>query len=258
MPAEPDYSILDRPDILTAVFYPRQEWTAAPERASDYLVPVTSSVSISCRYYPAPDGSACILYFHGNGEVACDYDSIAPMYNRLGIGLFVADYRGYGRSGGTPTFAGMAEDASAVLKFVRESGQVSLASNRLFVMGRSLGSHSAVELASRHPEQLNGLIVESGAPIAARMARRFSDSSERMEELANALSARVRAIELPALIIHGDQDSLIPVDAGIALHDELGSKQKRLVIIPGAGHNDILMVGTKQYFSAIEDFVLGA
>jgi hypothetical protein len=122
-------------------------------------------------------------------------------------------------------------------------------------MGRSLGSHSAVELASRHPEHLSGLIVESGAPNAARLVRRFGLSSERTDELAEAVSARIRSIELPALIIHGERDSLIPVDEGMRLHEELGSEEKRLLIIPGADHNDIMLVGTDQYFSAIRDFV---
>ena len=76
-----------------------------------------------------------------------------------------------------------------------------------------------------------------------------------MDKLADALSSRIRSIELPALIIHGELDSLIPVSVGIELHREIGSKDKQLVIIPGAEHNDIMFVGTEQYFSAIEDFV---
>ena len=195
--------------------------------------------------------------FHGNGEVACEHDSIAPLYNRLGIGLFVADYRGYGRSDGMPTFSSMAAGAHPILRFFLETAHSSGSSESLFVMGRSLGSHSAVELASQYPDQLSGLIVESGAPNAARMARRFGLASERIDELAEALSARIRSIMLPALIIHGDRDSLIPIEAGIALHQEIGSEKKRLVIIPGADHNDIMAVGAEQYFSEIKDFVFG-
>ena len=88
------------------------------------------------------------------------------------------------------------------------------------------------------------------------MACRFGLSPERVDALANALSARIRAIELPALIIHGERDSLIPVSVGIELHREIGSQDKQLVIIPGAEHNDIMFVGTEQYFSAIENFVV--
>ena len=252
---QPDYSVLEKPEILQVVFYPRQDWTPPQAGARDYLVDVAPGTRVSCRFYPASVGGPCILYFHGNGEVACEHDSIGPLYNRLGIGLFVADYRGYGRSDGTPTFTSMAADSHPIFRFFLETARSSGSSERLFVMGRSLGSHSAVELASQHPEHLSGLIVESGAPNAARLARRFGIAPERMDQLAEALSARIRAIELPALIIHGERDSLIPVSAGIELHEEIGSKDKRLVIIPGADHNDIMLVGPEQYFSAVRDFV---
>ena len=255
MSSQPDYSLLDRPEILGAVFYPRQDWAPAPAGARDYMVPVEGDVSISCRFYPGPAAGPSVLYFHGNGEVACDYDGIAPLYNRLGIGLFVADFRGYGRSGGKPSFSAMSTDAHKILSFFRETVAAGDSSTRLFVMGRSLGAHAAVELASQQSEHLSGLIIESGAPNAARMAHRFGLSSDGLDALAQALSARIQSIALPALVIHGAEDTLIPVDAGVALHEELGSHEKELVIIPGAGHNDIMMVGAEQYFSAIEKFV---
>jgi pimeloyl-ACP methyl ester carboxylesterase len=255
LPRQPDYSVLDRPEILQVIFYPRREWTPPPAGASDFMVEVEPGVSVSCRFYPSTAGGPCMLYFHGNGEIACDHDWIAPFYNREGIGLFVADYRGYGRSDGTPTFARVTADAHPIFSFFLETARSSGPGESLFVMGRSLGSHSAVELASRHGELLSGLIVESGAPNPARLARRFGLSSERLEDLEKTVSDRIRSIELPALIIHGERDSLIPVSAGIALHREIGSQDKHLVIIPGADHNDIMLVGTEQYFAAIRDFV---
>ncbi len=252
---QPDYSILDRPEILQLVFYPRRDWSAPPAGASDYLVPVESGVSISCRYYPASPGAPCILYFHGNGEVACDLDWVAPLYNREGIGLFVADYRGYGRSDGAPSFSTMIADAHPTLSFFLETVGSSGRSDSLFIMGRSLGSHSAVELAFHHREHLRGLIVESGAPNVARLARRFGLVSERLAALEQAASARIQSIDLPALIIHGERDSLIPVAEAIAFHEEIGSNEKRLVVIPGADHNNIMLVGAEQYFSEVRDFV---
>jgi hypothetical protein len=219
------------------------------------LVPVELGVSISCRFYPASAGSPCILYFHGNGEVACDHDWIVPLYNRQGIGLFVADYRGYGLSDGRPTFSNMTADAHSIfdffLKTVRSSGHSEL----LFLMGRSLGSHSAAELAFHYPEHLRGLIVESGSPNIARLASLFGLSSERLAGLRETISARIQAITLPALIIHGECDSLIPLNEAITLYEGIGSQEKRLVIIPAADHNDIMLVGMEQYFAAIKDFV---
>jgi pimeloyl-ACP methyl ester carboxylesterase len=252
---QPDYSVLDRPEILRLIFYPRRDWSSPPAGASDYLVPVEPGVSISCRFYPASAGAPCVLYFHGNGEIACDHDWIAPLYNREGIGLFVSDYRGYGRSDGTPTFSSMTADAHSIFNFFRETVRSSGHSESLFLMGRSLGSHSAAELALHYPEHLRGLIVESGSSNVARLARLFGLSSEGLADLEETLSARIRPITLRALIIHGERDSLIPLREAVTLRDEISSQEKRLVIIPRADHNDIMLLGTEQYFSAIRDFV---
>ena len=243
--SQPDYSILDRPEILSFVFYPRRDWTPSPPGAADYSVPVEEGVAISCRFYPEAADSPCILYFHGNGEVVSDHDWIAPFYNREGIGLFVADYRGYGLSGGTPSFSHMTADAHSVFNFfiktVRPPGFI----RPLFVMGRSLGTHSALELAFHYPEHFRGLIVESGLANIARLVNLFGLRSEWVQELADALSARSQSIRLPTLIMHGERDSLIPLSHATELYNSIGSKKKRLVVIPGADHNDIMLVGLR-------------
>jgi alpha-beta hydrolase superfamily lysophospholipase len=252
-----DYSVLDLPEILQFIFYPRRDWAPPPPGASDFLVPVDEGVSISCRFYPAEAASPCILYFHGNGEVACEHDWIAQLYNREGISLFVADYRGYGRSDGQPTFAAVTADAHPICSFFLEKVHSSSADVPLFLMGRSLGSHCAVELAFHYPERFRGLIVESGSSNMARLLELFGLASERLSSLGEAVSARVRSITLPALIIHGEWDSLIPLDEAIKLHTDIGSESKRLVVVPGADHNSVLAVGMEQYFSAIKEFVFG-
>jgi len=254
---QPDYSLLDQPQVLQYIFYPREDWTPPPPSASDYLVPVDEGVSISCRFYPANTGSPCILYFHGNGEVACDYDGIAPLYNHEDISLFIADYRGYGRSGGWPTFADVTADAHPIFNFFVNTVRSLSHNGPLFLMGRSLGTHSVLELASHYPELLSGLIVESGSANMARLLRFLTTpvDPDRLKKLEEAIAAKVRSITLPLLIIHGEWDNLIPPSHAYYLFDTVGSKAKRLEIIPGAGHNDIMLVGIDQYFSAIKEFV---
>ena len=102
-----EYSLLDRPDILQFTFYPRKEARRGPPNSTDYFIPVGDEVSICCRFYVHSHSSPSILFFHGNGEIASDYDDVAPIYNQRSINLFVTDYRGYGLSGGTPTFTNM-------------------------------------------------------------------------------------------------------------------------------------------------------
>jgi hypothetical protein len=70
-----------------------------------------------------------------------------------------------------------------------------------------------------------------------------------------AHEAKLRAVRLPALIIHGEWDELIPLDHAAGLYDMLGDTERELVVIPGAGHNDILWVGQRQYFESVAAFV---
>lgn len=257
---ELDYSFLDNPDILQFVFYPRQDWTPAPPGTRDLMVPVDPSVSISCRFYPANKGSPAILYFHGNGEVACDYDFIAPDYNELNISLFVADYRGYGLSGGNPTFSSMISDARHIFNFFLQTIQVEGTSPPVFLMGRSLGLPSAVEIACLFPQKIKGIIVESGVANAARLLRiiGFPADQQKLKELEEAIEDKTRSIKLPALIIHGEHDSLIPLNEGVKFYEALESREKHMVIIPGADHNDIMMADKDKYFSAIKNFIFPA
>lgn len=251
-----DYSVLDRPEFLSAVFHPARYWSPVPAGAHDYRIQVDESVLVSSRYYPVPRGPT-ILYFHGNAEVACEYDHLAWFYNKLGMGLFVADYRGYGLSDGSPSFSTMATDAGSIFRFFQKVVTSSGADSPLFVMGRSLGCISALEIAAHHKRQLSGLIVDSGVANVAGVAIRLGAPSEQVGALSENISRRNQAIDLPALVIHGEQDSLIPVSVGVELHHELGSTHKRLVVIPGADHNNIMWVRDGEYFWAIRDFVLG-
>ncbi len=256
LPDIPDYSSLDRPEILQFIFFPRHDWTPAPPGTTDYLIPVEEEVDVSARFYPAAESIACILYFHGNGEIACDYDWFAPEYNRLGLDLFVADYRGYGRGNGEPTIASMTSDSLKVFDFFRNT-VLETREGMPFIMGRSLGSMSALTIASRRADRLAGLMIESGFPAVTRILSHlgFHTSTGQTAALEKAALALVSSISLPSLIIHGSEDTLIPYQEGLLLHNTLASPLKRMVTISGAGHNDIMLVGEKPYYAAIKDFV---
>jgi hypothetical protein len=251
-----EYAFLDRPDVLQYVFFPRPEWGRPPEGASDHLITVEDGVSVSARLFFADKPRAFFLFFHGNGEIACDYDWIAPDYATLGISLFVADYRGYGRSGGSPTFSHMLGDAPAIFRYAREIAS-GLGIPCIYLMGRSLGSLPTVELAAAFPGKYEGLVIESGLALAHRV---LSGMGLRAPvgpagDLEKAVARRLASITAPALVLHGEVDEIIPLAEGRALHAGLGSARKELVIIPGAGHNDIGLTGHDTYFGAIRRFI---
>jgi fermentation-respiration switch protein FrsA (DUF1100 family) len=254
-------SLLDRPEVSQVLFYPRRAYglASAPGGVRSIGVQVESGIVLGGQLYPAAPDAPAILYFHGNGEIAEDYDDVAPMYTQLGITLLVMDYRGYGTSGGAPTASYLLSDAVAVFeamgRLLKENG---LTPARLYVMGRSLGSAAAIEIAARADERLAGLIVESGLAntlaLLARLGLQVRGTEER-DGFGNA--AKLSRITLPVLIIHGQDDVLIPASDAHELHRRCASPNKQLVLIPRAGHNDLMLVGMKIYMEAIRQFVKG-
>ena len=259
-PVGPDYALLDRRGLTFGLFYPRRDSSGPPSGATDHRVEVGEGVRVACRFHPLERSRPVILFFHGNGEIASDYDMIAPAYHAIGASLLVVDYRGYGGSDGAPSFASLIEDAHPVLaRFHALLDEGGFTAER-FVMGRSLGSLPAAEIAATASERLAGLIIESGAPDLARFRRRMGvgESDSEIAELIESHAARLEKIRLPALHIHGEWDEIIPLQNGVAFFEGLRSDQKELLIIPGAGHNDIGWVGRDLYFEALERFIAGS
>ena len=256
MPAV-DYSPLDRPEISMNSFYPRRNWTLLPAGAEDHLVRVEDGVALSCRFFPVgpPGGleSPTILFFYGNGETAVDYDGIAPIYNHVGINFFVADYRGYGASEGTPAFSTMLSDGRKVQESLWKILNAGGYHGPRFVMGRSMGRHAAFELAANPPEGLKGLIIESGRPGLGNFTRGLEPAEA--QKFRDAYLEKVLSIEIPVLVIHGQMDDLAPLGDAVGMYQGFVSPDKHLLIIPGAGHNDLMHIGINEYFAAINEFV---
>ena len=247
-----DYSALDDTGISMNAFYPRKNWSQAPTGASDHSVRVDDEVSLSCRFFPANDSGPTVLFFYGNGETANDYNNIAPLYNQTGHNFFVADYRGYGQSDGWPSFTKMLADSHLVLDYVVGMLADGGFTGRLFVMGRSMGRHSAFELAANRREHLGGVIIESGRPILGNFV--YGLPPQHGQALEDAYLAKVSSITMPSLVIHGELDELAPVQQAIEMHHAFQSADKRILTIPGAGHNDLLYHGLNEYFAAIKEF----
>ncbi len=252
----PDYGLLNDPVISTNSFYPRRNWTDTPQGAGDYTIDVEDGIQLSCRFFPvnpAGNESPTILFFYGNGETAPDYDNIAPLYNGIGLNFFVADYRGYGRSGGEPEFNAMLSDSHKVLAGLGDILKEGRYTAGIFVMGRSMGRHAAFEIAANSGGGVVGVIIESGRPTLGQFTNGLDESAA--VALEAEYRAKVASISIPALVIHGELDNLAPLSDALSMYESLASTDKRLLTIPGAGHNDLLYVGINEYFAAIKDFV---
>jgi len=252
-----DYSHLDLPEVLTGLFHPRADYEQAekPSDAIDQLIPVEGNAVIGGRFHMADKSFPNILFFHGNGEIVSDYDDLGPLYNRMGMNFLAADYRGYGRSTGMPTVTAMMRDCHAVFGFTKRWLKGNGYTGIFVIMGRSLGSASALEIANCYMEQIDGLIVESGFAYTGPLLQLLGVDTAAIgftEEIGLRNIDKIRTWPRPALVIHAELDNLIPFSEGRALYDACPSPEKRLLKIPNANHNDIFTRGMEAYMAAVK------
>lgn len=255
-----DYSSLDRPDVLPFIFHPRPENPGRQSvlNAVDEQIPVDGGDHIGCRFHIGSAHHPTILMFHGNGEIVSDYDELGPLYNQMGINFIAADYRGYGLSTGTPTVSAMMKDCHKIFNFVLDWLRQNSYSKCLVLMGRSLGSASALELAAAHAGRYQGVILESSFAYAGPLLRLLGVDPDRIgfsEKTGFENIAKIRSVQAPVLVIHAENDHIIPFSDGQALFDNCSSAHKRLVKIAGANHNDIFLKGLQAYLAGIKNLI---
>lgn len=224
----------------------------------EVLIPVEEDVVVGARFHMADKPSPNILFFHGNGEMVSDYDDFGAIANRMGISFLPVDYRGYGRSTGTPTVTTMLKDCHTILDFTTDWLRKNGHSGALVVMGRSLGSASVLELAANHGSRLDGLILESGFAHAGPLLKRLGIDADALgfkEQEGFRNRDKIRSFHKPTLIIHAERDQIISFSDAQALYDNSPARDKVLVKIPNAGHNDLFACGLTAYMAAIKTFM---
>ena len=187
----------------------------------------------------APPEAPVVLFFHGNGEnlatmaMAGLFDEIAA----VGVAHLSIDYPGYGRSTGRPSEDSLAAAADAALAWARREHPKRPA----VAAGWSLGAAVAVSLTARHPEQVAGLIALSPWTSLPELARRFFPGPLVRLALTDRYDTETTAarIQVPALVIHGARDPLIPPAHGRRIAAALAGPVEHHEA-PDAGHNDLL------------------
>jgi hypothetical protein len=254
-----DYQLFDRIEVTNLLFHPRSESgvPADDQGFRELTIPVGEQVAIGGRLYTSGRNAPILLFFHGNGEIVEDYDDIGRFYQRVNVNFLAVDYRGYGTSTGHPGVSSMMNDCSAIFTFVVSYLQSNGYTGAIIVMGRSLGSASALELVTRFPDRIDGLIIESGFAFALPLMRLVGIDIDRLgiNDDIFANDKKIAGFTKPTLIIHAEFDHIIPFSDGERLYDQSGDKAKKLLKIPGANHNDILARGLESYMKEVRTLI---
>ena len=240
-------------------FQPTREVRRTPREAGLAYEDVTllsGGHRLAAWYVPAPNARATLLFCHGNGgNLGHRVDSI-EIFHRLGLSVFIFDYRGYGDSEGRPTPLGTAEDARAAWDWlVKEKG---VAPEGLLLFGRSLGGAVALELTREVTPR--AIILESTFASIFRVAnlgglawlfpllRFLTGLGESWDSQAIA-----ETLTVPSLHIHSPDDGIVPYSEGVRLY-EAKAGEKSFVAIHG-DHNDGFLDSIAIYEPALDDFI---
>jgi fermentation-respiration switch protein FrsA (DUF1100 family) len=203
-------------------------------------------------FFPLKGDLPTILFCHGNaGNISHRLENIKLLLDQR-LQVFIFDYRGYGKSTGRPSEAGVYSDGLAAYDFLAK--QKGVQPDKIVLFGRSLGAAVAIEIALQR--QVRSIIIESPFTSTKEMAKTvllFWPLSFFSPPHYNN-KAKIGRISIPKLVIHGENDRIVPFHMGQKLYD-LAKPPKYFFPIKGAGHNDTYVMGGKAYFKALTTFV---
>jgi fermentation-respiration switch protein FrsA (DUF1100 family) len=237
------------------IYYPVGEISNTPRDIGLDFEEVTlktkDDVTISAWYIPARHERGVVLFCHGNaGNISHRLDSIR-IFHDLKLSMLIFDYRGYGRSEGSPTEEGTYLDAESAWNYLVNIKHIS--PEKIVLFGRSLGSAVAAEIALNH--KAGALIIESGFKSIPDFGRKF------FPYLPVRLIARyhystidkVNKIGIPKLIIHSPQDEIISFEHGVSLFEK-ASEPKEFLQIKGS-HNEGFLISGRAYIEGLNGFI---
>lgn len=222
-----------------------------PPGVEEVFVSTPDGEALQCYWIARADTNRALVYFHGNaGNISHRIPDLIALAD-MGLNVLGVGYRGYGKSSGKPSEKGIYIDGRAALDYVARVYGVP--SDRVILLGRSIGSTVAVDIA-RH-EKVAALILVSPMTTGKAMGKYHGlgvlttfagDAFGNLDKITN--------IRSPLLILHGTLDNIVPFPMGEQLFAQAPSP-KKFVAIKGAGHNDISIGAGHLYWDAIRQWV---
>jgi uncharacterized protein len=227
--------ILENSLIYFPSVYPDGNWNPKGLAPEDAWFEAPDGVKLHGWYIPCPNARAAVLYCHGNGgNVTHRIDGLRKLRDGCGVSVLIFDYRGYGRSEGSPNEAGVYADARAARDWL--AAREKIAPAEVVLLGESLGGAVAVELAAR--DGAKALILESSfdslpdvaafhypwLPVRWAMRSRFDSVG------------KIADYHGPLLMAHGEADTIVPIRYARRLF-AAANQPKQFILLPGHDHN---------------------
>jgi fermentation-respiration switch protein FrsA (DUF1100 family) len=229
------------------IFYPMEQLVQTPAQwglgYEEVVLETTDKVQLHGWYIPHPQSDQVLLFFHGNaGNISHRRDSIEIFY-RLGLNVFIIDYRGYGKSDGSPGEQGMYKDADAAWRYLTEDR--GYAPEQILIFGRSLGGAVAAKLASE--VQARGLILESTLSSAHDFAREVFTLLSRLVVMRYEFDtvAYIQRVHYPLLVLHSPEDEIMPFHLGERVFQK-ANQPKHFIRMRG-DHNNGFILSQPEY-----------
>ncbi len=235
--------------------HPAGDWN--PDRrglaVEDRSIRAADGTRLHAWWAARPGARATILLLHGNaGNVTQCTGHMLRFTTKLDAQVLALDYRGYGKSEGSPSEEGLYKDAEAA--FDELTGPLGVAPGTIVLYGHSLGTGVATELALRRPAA--GVVLEAPFTSMPEMVRRtvpFLDPQDLVSQKYDNLGKAPR-LAVPLLVVHGTRDRTIPIEMGRAVFDA-APEPKSFLAVEGAGHIDAFMRGGDEVLEAMRALI---
>ena len=241
--------------VSEAVYHPTHTIRSTPTdiklNYEDITLETEDSVMLSAWWVPAADPEGTVLFCHGNAGNMGDRLDTLQIINTLGLNVLIFDYRGYGRSEGSPSEKGTYLDAEAAWNYL--VGEKKIAPGRIIVWGRSLGGAIAARTAAHHRVGL--VVVESTFTSLKDLADDLFIwvPSWLLRNYAYETAHYLDSLDVPVLVIHSRDDEIIPFNHGKRLYDSINGP-KAFAEIQGS-HNRGFLDSISLYVASITDFI---
>lgn len=237
------------------IFFPWNELEETPEdwglSYQDVTLQTTDNIQLHGWYIPHESSDQVLLFFHGNaGNISHRRNSI-EIFHRLGLNVFIIDYRGYGKSDGKPSEQGLYQDATAAWSYLTNEKRFN--HNQVLIFGRSLGGAVAAQLASK--VQARGLILESTLSSASDFANTVFPILSRLIVMRYDFNTvkKMKNINYPVLVLHSPDDEIMPFHLGEKVFQS-ANQPKQFVPMRG-GHNNGFVISQPEYEQAIDNWL---